>query len=339
MPTRVGRITRLGRTGEKFQEVYLNSGERVEIPHALMQHIAETYDGRESLIFVERRGRLFHFVQWAGTAAEARWARDRGILRPTEVPPDVVQARQSHVDVVQQPLMPPMLVVLMPPDPQEDASWQGTVAERIEAGGYRQGVDWRWLGEPRDSLGTGRNMTIKIDPGLDQDAVRDIAGLAQNLNFTNGSQVQWFLNELETFDENDWLAVLTAAWVVDEAGHTSLQVALQGPVANQPRGRPRNAFDDALKVAKLFTFSHWNEMARCALTVAGSRSMDDRLPVASADFEPLPPFETAIIDLRTLVHIGVAALACRPFMTAAEFETAWRPWESKLPVAQVPGLR
>jgi hypothetical protein len=76
----------MGRTGAKFVEVYLDSGEKVELPHALWEHLRATYRPDEQLVFVERRGRLFHYVQWAGTHEDAADALAQGILEPGEVP-------------------------------------------------------------------------------------------------------------------------------------------------------------------------------------------------------------------------------------------------------------
>ena len=89
MPTKWGRIGSLGRKGAKFVEAYLDSGERVELPHDVLRYITETYSPETSLVFVERRGRLFHFVQWVGTPDEAVAALEQGILSAREVPAGV----------------------------------------------------------------------------------------------------------------------------------------------------------------------------------------------------------------------------------------------------------
>lgn len=86
MATKVGRIKRLGRTGSKFKEAFLDSGEVVNVPHDLMAYLMESYSPDQTLVFVERRGRFFRFVQWLGTVEEARAARDAGLLTPEEVP-------------------------------------------------------------------------------------------------------------------------------------------------------------------------------------------------------------------------------------------------------------
>ena len=87
MPTKVGTIARVGRTGSRFVEVYLDTGEKVELSHELFDEVWASYMPQEELYFVERRGRLFRFVQWVGTHTEAVAARDRGLLAPDEVPP------------------------------------------------------------------------------------------------------------------------------------------------------------------------------------------------------------------------------------------------------------
>lgn len=86
MPTKVGSISSVGRTGARFVEAYLDSGERVELKHALWDHVGATYRPGQQLVFVERRGRLFRFVHWAGTLEEANEALASGVLAPDEVP-------------------------------------------------------------------------------------------------------------------------------------------------------------------------------------------------------------------------------------------------------------
>ena len=86
MTTKVGSITSKGRTGAKFVEAYLSSGERVELSHAMWDRVCTAYRPGQWLVFVERRGRLFRFVHWVGTPEEAEDARAQGILEPQEVP-------------------------------------------------------------------------------------------------------------------------------------------------------------------------------------------------------------------------------------------------------------
>lgn len=86
MTTKVGSIKSLGRTGAKFVEAYLSTGERVELPHPIWDHVRTAYAPGQWLVFVERRGRLFRFVHWVGTPEEAEDARAQGILEPHEVP-------------------------------------------------------------------------------------------------------------------------------------------------------------------------------------------------------------------------------------------------------------
>lgn len=88
MPTKVGTIQSLGRTGSKFIELHLDTGETVEVPRALYPQVL-AYPSGTRLVFVERRGRLFRFVQWVGSVQEAVEAVDSGILAPPEVPPSV----------------------------------------------------------------------------------------------------------------------------------------------------------------------------------------------------------------------------------------------------------
>lgn len=88
MPTKYGRVTSFGRKGPKFTEAFLESGERVELSPAAMADLL-THDPSHALVFVERRGRLFHYVQWIGLPDEAVRAVKEGVLRPGEVPPGV----------------------------------------------------------------------------------------------------------------------------------------------------------------------------------------------------------------------------------------------------------
>lgn len=87
MPTKTGTIARVGRSGSRFVEVFLDTGEKVELSHALFDEVWPSYMPQEELYFVEGRGRLFRFVQWVGTHSEAVAARDRGVLTQEEVPP------------------------------------------------------------------------------------------------------------------------------------------------------------------------------------------------------------------------------------------------------------
>lgn len=88
MPTKFGRVTSFGRSGPKFREAFLETGDRVELSPAAMEDLL-AHNPEHALVFVERRGRLFHYVQWVGTPDEAIRAVDDGILRPDEVPPNV----------------------------------------------------------------------------------------------------------------------------------------------------------------------------------------------------------------------------------------------------------
>jgi hypothetical protein len=87
--TKFGRIARFGRSSPKFVEAYLDTGDRVELsPLALA--VVRDHDPTEPLVFVERRGRIFHYVQWVGTPEEAIQALNEGLLRPNEIPSEIV---------------------------------------------------------------------------------------------------------------------------------------------------------------------------------------------------------------------------------------------------------
>jgi hypothetical protein len=86
MATKVGRVVRMGHNGSKFQELWLETGDHVEVPHEYMAYLTSKYEPTETLVFVERRGRLFSYVQWLGTPTEARAAREAGLLTRDEVP-------------------------------------------------------------------------------------------------------------------------------------------------------------------------------------------------------------------------------------------------------------
>lgn len=89
MPTKFGRIVAWERTGAKFSQARLEGGERVDVPLDLRSVIERKYGPESSLVFVERRGKLFRYVHWAGTADEAVAAADAGLLRPNEIPWDI----------------------------------------------------------------------------------------------------------------------------------------------------------------------------------------------------------------------------------------------------------
>ena len=63
----------------------LSSGVKVEVPIPLMDHLVLTYPRGTPLVFVERRGRVLSYVQWAGTEEEAEAAVADGTLRRNEV--------------------------------------------------------------------------------------------------------------------------------------------------------------------------------------------------------------------------------------------------------------
>lgn len=88
MPTKFGRVISFGRRGPKFTEAFLESGERVELSATAMDDLL-THNPEHALVFVERRGLLFHYVQWIGTPDDAIRAVESGVLKPNEVPPGV----------------------------------------------------------------------------------------------------------------------------------------------------------------------------------------------------------------------------------------------------------
>jgi len=83
MPAKLGRIVRWGRRGSKFTEAFLDGGERVELSDEALA-VVRAHDPTDQLVFVERRGRIFRYVQWVGTLAEAAVAMRDGTLRPGE---------------------------------------------------------------------------------------------------------------------------------------------------------------------------------------------------------------------------------------------------------------
>jgi hypothetical protein len=83
--TKVGQIRGIDRVGSSFVRLVLEGGERVELPHGLMDHVTKTYPPTEILVFVERRGRLFSYVHWAGSARDAYTAEEAGILERREI--------------------------------------------------------------------------------------------------------------------------------------------------------------------------------------------------------------------------------------------------------------
>ncbi len=103
MPTKWGRVVSWGKTDPKFVQAYLESGEKVELPLSLRDHMIATYSPNEALVFVERRGRLFRFVQWVGRPGEAVEAVAAGILRDDEVPGFVAAAGRMVLGAAAQP--------------------------------------------------------------------------------------------------------------------------------------------------------------------------------------------------------------------------------------------
>lgn len=85
MTTKVGEIAGVEKTSDKFVRLRLDDGQRVDVPVALMEHIANTYQRNEFLVFVERRGRVFSYVQWVGSIPDAHKAVADGVLTPADV--------------------------------------------------------------------------------------------------------------------------------------------------------------------------------------------------------------------------------------------------------------
>ncbi len=94
MATKIGQIAEMDRVGGKFVRLVLHNGQRVELPHALMDYVTQRYERAEVLVFVERRGRMFSYVQWVGTADEAFAAADAGILEQRDIEPLTLGGRR-----------------------------------------------------------------------------------------------------------------------------------------------------------------------------------------------------------------------------------------------------
>ncbi len=95
MATRVGRVERWGRSGARFAEAFLDTGDRVEIPNSLRASVELEASG-PTLVFVERRGKLFKFVQWIGTPEAAVSAEAAGELSDADITPEVRLLADLH---------------------------------------------------------------------------------------------------------------------------------------------------------------------------------------------------------------------------------------------------
>lgn len=84
MPTKPGRIVELLRIGPKFAQILLSGGEKVELPLGLWEDVQANYSPDQALVFVERRGLIFNYVQWVGTHDEAQRAVTDGLLKRRE---------------------------------------------------------------------------------------------------------------------------------------------------------------------------------------------------------------------------------------------------------------
>jgi hypothetical protein len=85
MATKHGRVESLLSVGSKFVQLRLESGQKVELPHDLWAKIQSRHRPDHELVFVERRGRVFSYVQWVGTMAELGIALIRGEVRESEL--------------------------------------------------------------------------------------------------------------------------------------------------------------------------------------------------------------------------------------------------------------
>lgn len=94
MSTKYGTVTSIGRKGRRFTEAMLSSGERVELSAAAMGELFDRVP-HEALVFVERRGLMFSYVQWIGTPEEALAALDKGLLKSHEIPWQVQWAGEA----------------------------------------------------------------------------------------------------------------------------------------------------------------------------------------------------------------------------------------------------
>jgi hypothetical protein len=87
MATKRGRIVGVEKLGPKFAQLRLDTGNKVELPLDFWDHVQQRYRPEDELVFVERRGRIFSFVQWVGTESEAAEAVRSGELTPREYQP------------------------------------------------------------------------------------------------------------------------------------------------------------------------------------------------------------------------------------------------------------
>lgn len=94
MATKRGRIVGVEKVGSKFAQLRLATGEKIELPLELWEHVQERYRPEDELVFVERRGRIFSFVQWVGTDPEAADAVRSGELTPREYTPAPTPTRE-----------------------------------------------------------------------------------------------------------------------------------------------------------------------------------------------------------------------------------------------------
>jgi hypothetical protein len=98
MATKRGRIVGVEKLGPKFAQLRLDTGDKVELPLDFWDHVQQRYRPEDELVFVERRGRIFSFVQWVGTEPEAAEAVRSGELtareyQPAWTPPRAAQAQ------------------------------------------------------------------------------------------------------------------------------------------------------------------------------------------------------------------------------------------------------
>ncbi len=84
MATKTGRVEQIERTGRNFVRLRLSTGDTVELPNSLWAAVQSDFAPEQVLVFVERRGRVFRFVHWVGTAEQAVTAVNAGWITTDE---------------------------------------------------------------------------------------------------------------------------------------------------------------------------------------------------------------------------------------------------------------
>ncbi len=96
MATKRGRIVGIEKIGPKFAQLRLATGDKVELPLDFWAHVQQRYRPEDELVFVERRGRIFSFVQWVGTDHEAEEAVRLGELTAREYSPALAPTHEAR---------------------------------------------------------------------------------------------------------------------------------------------------------------------------------------------------------------------------------------------------